>query len=195
MKNNQAETNKNINQEIDKLVEKERKLRQIDRSYRFRKSWKAINIFFYASMGIGFVLFLFSTIFFTISKDYDLIKVLGMVFGFLSLGLSSISWLLFAFLNSPIKTINKPNTETNLVIRKQNKLMLANRILFFSLTIVPTLMLVLVSNVFGKYPQPCLIVTYFSLVIFALLVIAVIIINLHYQKTKKQILVYIFQTI
>ena len=133
MKNNQAETNKNINQEIDELVEKERKLRQIDRSYRFRKSWKAINIFFYASMGIGFALFLFSTIFFTISKDYDLIKVLGMIFGFLSLGLSSICWLLFAFLNSPIKTINKPNTETNLVIRKQNKLMLANRILFFNL--------------------------------------------------------------
>ena len=38
MKNNQAETNKNINQEIDELVEKERKLRQIDRSYRFQKS-------------------------------------------------------------------------------------------------------------------------------------------------------------
>ena len=195
MKNNQAETNKNINQEIDELVEKERKLRQIDHSYRFQKSWKAINIFFYASMGIGFVLFLFSTIFFTISKDYDLIKVLGMIFGFLSLGLSSICWLLFAFLNSPIKTINKPNTETNLVIRKQNKLMLANKILFFSLTIVPTIMLVLASNVFGKYAQPCLIVTYFSLVIFTLFAIAVIIINLHYQKTKKQILDYISQTI
>ena len=195
MKNNQAETNKNINQEIDELVEKERKLRQIDSSYQFRKSWKAINIFFYASTGIGFVLFLFSTIFFTISKDYDLIKVLGIVFGFLSFGLSSISWLLFAFLNTPIKTINKPNTETNLLIRKQNKLMLANRILFFSLAIVPTLMLVLASNVFGKYAQPCLIVTYFSLVIFTLLVIAVIIINLHYQKTKKQILDYISKTI
>lgn len=195
MKNNQIEKNKNINQEIDELVEKERKLRQIDRSYRFIKLWKPINILFYVSMAIGFGLFLFSTIFFTVTNDYNLIKVLGMVFGFISLGLSAINWLLLVFLNSPIRMIKKPNDETNLLIKKQNKLMLANRILFFSLTIIPTLMLILASNVFGIYPQPCLIFIYLSLVIFTLLGIATIIINIYYQKTKKQILNYILQTI
>lgn len=195
MKNSQTENNRNINLEIDKLVEKERKLRQIDHSYRFKKLWKSINIFFYVSITIGFVLFLFSTIFFTITSDYNLFKVLGTAFGFTSLALSAVSWLLLAYLNSPIRIVNKPNDETNLLIKKQNKLMLANRILFFSLTIVPTLMLVLSSNVFETYPQTCLIFTYCSIVIFTILGAAVIIINIYYQKIKKQILNYIIQTI
>ncbi|MBP5256973.1 MAG: hypothetical protein J6Y96_01310 [Mycoplasma sp.] len=170
--------NKNINDSTKKIL-------VVDPSYKYKRYWRLINNYFYCAISISFILFLNISIFSLIQKNLDVVKILGMVFGFLSLGLLTVAWILIIFFNGPIKYTNQSQNKLKKLYEKQNKLMISYRIIFFSLTIIPTFMLIFATNIIDLYFIECIFTIYLALSLFTILAIIVILIYINYLKNKK----------
>ncbi len=175
----------NFNQCPENFSKLERKILVLDPSYRWKKMWKLIDIYFYCAICISFILFLISSIIFSLQRNFNLIKNLGMVFGFLSLGILAISWMLIIFFKGPIKFINHSQRQLEELHKKQNRIMNILRIIFFCLTTIPTFMLIIACVVISHYYIPCLITVYVSFFLFVVFASGAIILYVNYLKNKK----------
>ena len=163
-----------------------KKILTIDPSYKYKKYWRLISNYFYCVISISFILFLNISIFTLIQKNLYVIKILGTVFGFLSLGLLTIAWILIIFFNAPIKYTNHSYNQLKKIYKNQNKIMFFYRIFFFSLTIIPTFMLIFATNAIDQYFTGCVITIYVAFSLFIVLAIITIIIYISYLNNKKQ---------
>ncbi len=178
-------TTNNFNQNIENFPIVERKILALDSSYKWKKIWKIIDIYFYCAICISFALFLISAIFFSLQRNFNLIKNLGMIFGFLSLGILAVSWMLIIFFKGPIKFINHSQKQLEELHKKQNKIMIIFRIIFFSLTTIPTFMLIIACIIIAHYYIACLITIYISFFLFIAFGSGAIILYANYLKNKK----------
>ena len=114
----------NLNSNTDNNFVNERKLLALDASYKWKKYWKVINIYFYVTVAIGLALFITAAIIFPHQNDFNKVKTLGMVFGFISLAFLAITWVLNIFFNAPIKYINSSQKCLEPLHIKQKKIMI-----------------------------------------------------------------------
>ena len=175
----------NLNSNTDNKFVNERKLLALDASYKWKKYWKVINIYFYIAVAISLALFITAAIIFPQQNDFNNVKTLGMVFGFISLAFLTIAWVLNIFFNAPIKYINSSQKCLEQLHIKQKRIMIFYRIIFFSLTTLPTFTLIIATNIIDRYYTGSIIAIYTSLGVFIGLAIATICIHIAYIKNKQ----------
>ena len=175
----------NLNSNTDNNFVNERKLLALDASYKWKKYRKVINIYFYVTVAIGLALFITAAIIFPHQNDFNKVKTLGMVFGFISLAFLAITWVLNIFFNAPIKYINSSQKCLEPLHIKQKKIMIFYRIVFFSLTTLPTFTLIIATNIIDRYYIGSIAAIYASLGVFICLAIITICIHVAYIKNKQ----------
>lgn len=183
----------NLNLNIDNKVVNERKLLALDPSYRWKKYWKIINIYFYIAITIGLILFITAAIVCPHQNDFNKVKTLGMIFGFISLAFLAISWVANIFFNAPIKYINVSQKYLEPLHIKQKKIMIFYRIIFFSLTTIPTFTLVIATNIIDRYYVGSIATIYASLGVYIAFAIATICIQIAYIKNKQAMYKHVLQ--
>ena len=176
---------KNLNSNTSDKFVNERKLLAFDASYRWKKYWKIFNIYFYIATAIGLGLFITAAIICPQQNDLNKVKTLGMIFGFISLSFLVIAWLLNIFLNAPIKYINHSQKYLEHLYIRQNQIMIFYRIIFFSLTTIPTFTLIIGVNIINRYYAASIATIYASLGVFISLVIITICIHVAYIRNKQ----------
>lgn len=182
MKNKPIE---NLNSNTDKKFVNERKLLALDASYKWKKYWKVINIYFYVAVAISLALFITAAIIFPQQNDFNKTKTLGMVFGFISLSFLAIAWVLNIFFNAPIRYINSSQKYLEPLHIKQKLIMIFYRIIFFSLTTLPTFTLIIATNIIDRYYTGSIAAIYTSLGAFIVLAIITICVHIAYIKNKQ----------
>lgn len=176
---------KNVNSNTEDKFVNERKLLAFDASYRWKKYWKIINIYFYIANAIGLGLFITAAIIYPQQNDLNKAKILGMVFGFISLAFLAIAWILNVFFNSPIKYISNSQKYLQQLYTRQKQIMIFYRIIFFSLTTIPTFTLVIGTNIIDRYYTASIATIYASLGVFIGLAIITIWIHIAYIRNKQ----------
>ena len=164
----------NLNSNTDNNFVNERKLLALDASYKWKKYWKVISIYFYVIVAIGLALFITAAIIFPRQNDFNKVffwwigvKVIDLK-GFIVFILNfSFLWksLIFVFLFFFI--------------------MIFYRIVFFSLTTLPTFTLIIATNIIDRYYIGSIAAIYASLGVFICLAIITICIHVAYIKNKQ----------
>ena len=176
---------KNLNSNTNDKFVNERKLLTFDASYRWKKYWKIINIYFYIATAIGLGLFITAAIIYPQQNDLNKVKILGMIFGFISLAFLAIAWILNVFFNAPIKYISNSQKYLEPLYIRQKQIMIFYRIIFFSLTTIPTFTLIIGTNIINRYYAASIATIYASLGVFIGLAIITILIHIAYIRNKQ----------